>query len=142
MNPLPPDFWERYTKLMDDTMKNTQKLLQELGLYSQWLATGKDGSIAGNPLWTGDKKPEIKVDDEYVHIILPLEGKRVDNTNTRVVLEGQRLVVEGALAADIPLPVAVQKYGGRACIKERGLEIRLIKDKYRSRTVIPIESTE
>lgn len=139
MNPLAPDFWEQYQSFMENTMKNTQKLMSELGNQPNFFSAGKTASTAETTDWQRVKSPEIKLDDNSVIISFNTAGMVIDNSNTRIALEGYRLIIEGALEAQIPLPVAVQKYGGKAVSKKNVLEIKLLRDKYNTQALISIE---
>lgn len=139
MNPLAPDFWEQYQKFMDNTMKSTQKLVSELSIQPNSLAPGNIVSTSSSPGWQGEKNQEIKLEDTFVVVSLGTSGLLIDNSNTRITLEGYRLQVEGALKAQVSLPVAVKKYGGKAISKKNLLEIILVRDKFNTPTQILIE---
>lgn len=139
--PFMPGFWEEYQKLMQSTLAQTTKILNNLHNYTGSIADKTAVNIGGLTDWGagGRGSPDIRLDDRNITIAFPLNGP-LDISNTRVFLEGCYLIVEGSIQARVPLPMAVQKYGGKAVAKSGVLEIILPRDKFAARQPIPLET--
>jgi len=138
MNPLAPDFWNQYAKFMETTLQNTQSLIANLRVNPAAYFQENAATITGKPVWTNEPAPEIKIDDDYVYLTFSAKGQAIDNMTTSVALEGYYLIIEGALRAKVALPVAVQKYGGKAVGKDQVLEVRLIRDRLNKHAQVQI----
>jgi|GEM_PF-5693838 len=138
--PFMGGFWDDYQRMIQNTLESTQKLIRNMGSYVNTVAEDAytNVNIPGRH-WSKDLNPDIKINNDNVIILVPLD-RLVTKDNTQVYLEGHCLVVDGALQARIPLPAAVQKYGGKAIAKQGALEIILLRDKYSSRQIIPLET--
>lgn len=137
--PYKAEFWQEFNQMMQNTMENMQKMLNKVG-------TNTGGFVNENnehkqdfySNWFQGKKPDISVNQDKVVVTVYLD-KEVYLNNIQIHLEGNTLMIDGAIQDRIPLPVAVQKYGGRAIVKNRTLEITLGRDKYTVKQHIPIE---
>lgn len=136
--PFMPGFWEDYQNMMHNTFSQVQSLLNGMGSY---MGTAESGnvSINGNKVWNPRQNPDIRVDEKYVTVSLMINTS-VNKSNTQIYLEGAYLIIDGLIQAKVPLPVAVQKYGGRAVFKEGTLEVTLLRDKYTSKQLISLET--
>lgn len=142
--PLESDFWQEYNQMMRNTMDNVQRILEKAGTNMGAAVTdntnnmnvNNDGSYRG---WFKAKQPDIQINEDRVVVNIAID-KVVNQENTQVYLEGNNLIINGALQSKIALPVAVKKYGGKAVCRQGILEITLGRDKYAAKQYIPIEN--
>ena len=138
--PITEGFWDEYRRLIQNTLDSTQKLIQNIGSSLNYAAEGAYTSLNIPTRQPGrNSSPDINVNNDNVIVSFSLD-RLLTKENTQVYLEGCCLVVDGALQAKVPLPVAVLKYGGKAIAKQGRLEITLLRDKYGSRHIIPLET--
>lgn len=133
--PISPDFWQEYQQFMKSTFDNTQNML------NQMTNSMDPVSCEDNCKWVNDveniQSPDIRINDEYVTVTFK-HNQRINKNNVKIFLDGYQLAVQGDIEAKVPLPVAVQKYGARAVVKDNVLEITLLKDKYNYKQEISI----
>lgn len=130
--PYKTEFWQEYNQMMQTTMDNMQKVLNRVGVN----ITNNEGVIKG---WVSEKKPDFRVDQDKVVVIIPAD-KGVTKDSIHIYLEGNNLIINGALQENITLPVAVLRYGGKALLRNGTLEIVLGRDKYSVKQHIPVEA--
>jgi HSP20 family molecular chaperone IbpA len=137
--PAMTEFWEQYQRMMQDTMAGTQKLLQSMNTFIEPISRGvKDASTIGLGKGPAGSSHEIQISNDTITVTFTV-SQFIDKTNTKIYLEGNYLIIDGVIQEKIPLPVAVQKYGGRAKYGQGKLEVILPRDKYLNRQSIPIE---
>lgn len=133
------EFWQEFNQMMQNTMENMQKMLNKVGPnMGGFVNENNERKQDFYSNWFQGKKPEISIKQDKVVVTVSLD-KEVYQDNIQIHLEGNTLIIDGAIQEKIPLPVAVQKYGGRAIVKNRTLEIALGRDKYTVKQHIPIE---
>lgn len=138
-NPFITEFWDNYRQFMQNTFENTQELLQHLSQKANSTSEQTtESGWASTQSWLHKETPSIQVNEQYVIVSFKL-NQLVHKDNTQIFLEGNRLIIEGALQSNLSLPVAVQKYGAKAASRQGFLEIKLLKDRYVSRQLIPWE---
>lgn len=125
--------------MMQNTMENMQNMLNKVGTnMGGFVNENNEHKQDFHSNWFRGKKSDIRINQDRVVVTISLD-KEVHQDNIQIHLEGNTLVIDGAIQEKIPLPVAVQKYGGRAMAKNGTLEITLGRDKYTVKQHIPIE---
>lgn len=133
-----PEFWNNYQNMMQNTFSQMQQLFKDMGTQFPTYTQGANTLEGMQQSWYGAANPDIRVDNELVTITFKIGGV-INKNNIQVFVEGNYVLVDGALQARVPLPVPVLKYGGRGRFRGETLEVVLKRDKFTSKQAIIIE---